>query len=385
MAIFVANDPLAVLRALRAGRESIAVQLSIARGERDANTLTNMVFFARHPERKGKKLAHGEPNFGRLSREWLDIRNRLVQPPLQPSSAQSRAPLQPSPASRAAWTERAPTTLLGVPPVDGPKEPAGYQVKYRRIRGRTVKRGLARYGGGRVDRRLKSLRDRGLFNVSDEEIDLFQRIANVETDGQIQGLNTWDSAVVSIGFMQWTLQHGKLQGWISRAPEAFRRYGIELDSSRTYWWNGKSQAAIKGAATKEELRWDGWAQRFYLAGLDEEIIAAEVALARSWIRQHLNSLKRRLRATGMLADYDLFMHHYRRSPRIRGLFQEAYNNLPLAGRNGTVSALQAAKREGTVSTERFLAILQGAIRQAYIDLDDNGENVIRKTLSGAQP
>jgi hypothetical protein len=28
--------------------------------------------------------------------------------------------------------------------------------------------------------------------------------------------------------------------------------------------------------------------------------------------------------------------------------------------------------------------LQGAIRQAYVDRDDNGENVIRKTLTGTR-
>ena len=82
----------------------------------------------------------------------------------------------------------------------------------------------------------------------------------------------------------------------------------------------------------------------------------------------------------MQADYDLFFFHYHRSPAIRGLFQETYNNLPVAAINGTIGALRTARKEGTVSTTRFLAILQGAIRQAYIKLNDNGENVIRKTL-----
>jgi hypothetical protein len=39
-----------------------------------------MIFLARHPDRKGKKLVRGEPGFDRLATEWLDMRDRLVKP-----------------------------------------------------------------------------------------------------------------------------------------------------------------------------------------------------------------------------------------------------------------------------------------------------------------
>jgi len=94
----LAELPSVVLRALRAGRESIAVQISIARGERSVNELTNMVFFARHPERKGRKLVRSERDFKRLAREWLDIRDRLVKPALlraSPPATPGRAPRAP--------------------------------------------------------------------------------------------------------------------------------------------------------------------------------------------------------------------------------------------------------------------------------------------------
>jgi hypothetical protein len=364
--------PTAVVKALQRGQEYLAIRMAIAGGRRDANTLTNMVFFARHAERRGKKLVKGEPGYQRLAGEWLDIRDRLVKPALQALP------------STGAPSGDAPARPGSAPAIGGPREPAGYRVVYRTIKGRRLKRGLARYGGGRLDQTLRDLRHRGILQVTDEEIDLFQRIANVETSGLIQGLNTWDSAVVSIGFMQWTLLYGELQEWISRAPAAFRRYGIELEPSRTYTWKSGRQKAIVGAATADELRWDGWAQRFYLAGLDPDIIAAEVQLARQVLQRHLDGLRRRLKSRGMQADYSLFLRHYRQSPAIRGLFQEAYNNLPAAALNGTLAALRAAKAQGNVGTERFLAILQGAIRQAYLDRHDNGENVIRKTLSGAQ-
>jgi hypothetical protein len=98
-----------------------------------------------------------------------------------------------------------------------------------------VPRGLGRYGGDRLDKALLALRNQGLTSITNENIDTLQRIANVETRGLIQGINTWDSAVVSIGFMQWTLQHNKVQAWVRAAESAFRRYGIALDD-RTYRW-----------------------------------------------------------------------------------------------------------------------------------------------------
>jgi Penicillin-insensitive murein endopeptidase/Putative peptidoglycan binding domain len=75
--------PETVLQALRNGLESVAIRLAIAFSFHDENTLTNLVFFARHPERKGKKLEKGEPRFKEFSQEWLDIRDRLVRPALK--------------------------------------------------------------------------------------------------------------------------------------------------------------------------------------------------------------------------------------------------------------------------------------------------------------
>lgn len=76
-----AGFPQAVLDALKRGLESVAVQLAVAGGARNENTLADLVFFARHPERGGKALKKGEPGFAKLSLEWLrDIRDRLVRP-----------------------------------------------------------------------------------------------------------------------------------------------------------------------------------------------------------------------------------------------------------------------------------------------------------------
>jgi subtilisin family serine protease len=58
------------------------VQVSIAGGLRDRDHLTNLVFFARHPQREGRPLRRDEPDFGLLSREWLQIRDAVVVPAL---------------------------------------------------------------------------------------------------------------------------------------------------------------------------------------------------------------------------------------------------------------------------------------------------------------
>lgn len=69
------------------GREALAVRQAIARGQRDAGKLTNLVFFARHPERGGRKLVKTEPRFRQLADEWLAIRDRLVKPALRAALA----------------------------------------------------------------------------------------------------------------------------------------------------------------------------------------------------------------------------------------------------------------------------------------------------------
>jgi len=72
----------AVRNALARGKAFIAVNLAIARGTRDEDKLTDLVFFERHPERRGRRLREGEPDFDTLSEEWRQIRDQLVRPPL---------------------------------------------------------------------------------------------------------------------------------------------------------------------------------------------------------------------------------------------------------------------------------------------------------------
>jgi hypothetical protein len=63
--------------------ESQMIQDAIGRGLRDEKALTDLIFFARHPERRGRKLRKGETDFNRLSEEWGLILGCLVRPALR--------------------------------------------------------------------------------------------------------------------------------------------------------------------------------------------------------------------------------------------------------------------------------------------------------------
>lgn len=76
--------------ALRRGMWSVAAGLSILGGNRDVNSLTNMIFFARHPELGGRKLRADEDA---LKREWLDIRDGIVKRAIE--AVQSRPAAAP--------------------------------------------------------------------------------------------------------------------------------------------------------------------------------------------------------------------------------------------------------------------------------------------------
>lgn len=107
------------LRRSRAGSEQALVRRAIQAGEHNPNRLTNRVFFTRHPERQGRKLSRQEPNFRQLSREWLQIRDRIVRPALsatRPTSDQSLTPSSNLPSPQTA-------TALGTLTVADPDLP----------------------------------------------------------------------------------------------------------------------------------------------------------------------------------------------------------------------------------------------------------------------
>jgi hypothetical protein len=93
--------PASVRAMLGRGLETAAIRLAMTFGVRDEARLTDLIFYTRHSERGGRRLAAKEAGFKVLRSEWLDIRDRLVRParaasvPSGPSpSLPSGAPLQ---------------------------------------------------------------------------------------------------------------------------------------------------------------------------------------------------------------------------------------------------------------------------------------------------
>ncbi|MEQ9097129.1 MAG: M15 family metallopeptidase [Phycisphaerales bacterium] len=76
---------------VRTGKEEAVVAAEIRKGNRNENTLTNRIFFARHPGRRGKLLSRSEPQYAALSAEWLSIRNDIVRPALMKQNRTTRA------------------------------------------------------------------------------------------------------------------------------------------------------------------------------------------------------------------------------------------------------------------------------------------------------
>jgi len=255
-----------------------------------------------------------------------------------------------------------------------PKIPPQFKAKKRNG---TLK-GLSRYADQRLDQSLIEIRRKYNLTLSNQEIDLFQRIANVETGGKINGINTWDSGVVSLGFMQLTLKHGKIQRWIKNSSKEFKRYGIELDAD-FYTFGRYKVSAIKGVTNPSVLRWGSWAMRFYSAGLDERIIIAEIEEARYYLKTHLARIKK---LVGQ--DYDIFFQEYRKSAHVRGMFHAAYNNLPVAAKSGTQAALMAFRSTG--DTGDFKSLLAEKIKLAYKQRNDpeGAGRLVRVTSKGSE-
>jgi peptidoglycan hydrolase-like protein with peptidoglycan-binding domain len=300
------------------------------------------------------------------------------------SSLRAGEPLEREDEAGAPQITTAPTTATTTsgpataPEAEARRVPAGFRTDTR-------KRGLIRYSGDRLDRVLDGLRKQRLVDLSDEDLDTFQRIANIETTGGTQGINTWDSAVVSIGFMQWTLEHGKIQKWIDLAPEAFKRFDIVLDPALAYRWGKQTQRGIQGVSDMELLRWGSWAERFFQVGLDEKALVAEVDLARKYLGWHLDGLRSRLTRLGVTPESQaVFARHYQASLTIRGMFQAAFNNLPAAATDAVHRALLASQPGD--DTSRFQTHLANGIRASFSarGKDQRGQHLTTRTLQGAR-
>jgi len=100
--------------ALRAGQEVNAVTLAIQKGIRNEKELSDLIFFRRHSARNGRPIARDEWNFSQLSREWLDIRDRIVRPALSAPTGPVGTPLAPLTAEEQAALQQLPALDQGM-------------------------------------------------------------------------------------------------------------------------------------------------------------------------------------------------------------------------------------------------------------------------------
>lgn len=337
-----------------------------------ASEVVDPVFFAVYPEWMGQNFGSlSAPDKARFKRNWRTIANELI-------------------------TERRERVLRSglIPSLGGDTVSFGFKhAKYGSLAGLIPDPDYGLYNTGRLDTILGDLHRRGKISITQDELDIFQRIANVETSGKIHTLNTYDSALVTIGFMQFTLHVGKIQEWIKLNETAFRRYGIELSSDEKYTFRSEDRSwteqAIKGVpnSRKEELRWNGWAERFYYAGLDEDIIIAQVTLAKQYLTGHLNGLKSRLKkhhGDSNNTKYNLFKTtYYERDAYVRGLFQESYNNNP---QNSTICVSNALDNldDGNVSISHFLEKYKEQLVPKYHRKKKNEDKTLAKNPDGTQ-
>jgi hypothetical protein len=333
---------------VRQGAISMQVALAIVTGQRDANTLTNLVFYAKHPELPvGYKIQRHERD---LAQQWVDIKERIIRPLLQA--------LGTGPVSAGAPAGPSPTVTV---PIAQPRATPLSVNDDRAYKYHSKYGGYSRYGGGRLETRLRELRDQGKLSISDGDIELLQRISHVETGGCVQALNSWDDVYMSIGFMQWPLVFGKLQRLIARAPDAFRRYGIELDPTRRYsikrsYPRPETPIALKGVGHPRELRSLNWAKRFYAAGLDPEIVAREAELALEVIAEQRREIEKSLRRP---------IPHYDESSALRALIQETNNHRPAWLKELLKRAIAQYTSSGASGAAHFLELVRASIRSFY--------------------
>lgn len=321
-----------------------------------ATSLGNIVRTA-HPELVGKTLEKmTKAEKGLFKSKWIMVRTEL-------------------------FAARKSLVMQGLLPVLGGAEvPFGFvKVKRGNYEGLRPDTAYPLYRTERLDKTLQLLYNQGKITITQEELDLFQRIANVETSGFIQTLNTYDAGVVSIGFMQFTLHVGKIQEWIKLDEVAFRRFGIELDPVEKYTFteggHTEQYSAIKGVPQSriDELRRNGWAERFYYAGLDADVIIAEVKLAKDYLQRHLKDFKARLKDNALYDNF--FNNYYSNSTYVKALFQESYNNNPSKATSAIKETLQHVNVKNLAAMDDFLVKYKELLMSRYSGL-------VEKTATG---
>jgi phosphatidylserine/phosphatidylglycerophosphate/cardiolipin synthase-like enzyme len=207
--------------------------------------------------------------------------------------------------------------LLNIP-IQSISSPASGNQTIDGVTYRKIRQGWDVASKDSIKDRLMELKQNGKLDISLNEIEMLRLISIPESDQRVNSVNSYDSAFMSMGFLQFTIRYGELQRVIAKAPDAFRKYGIELDSTGIYVVENDRSRAIKNAPDIHELRSIDWAVKFYKAGLDDEVVKAQVYEARNIMDTFLKK-----------DDPRHYLDRYReKEPRLWAFIFEAHNSRP---------------------------------------------------------
>ena len=204
-------------------------------------------------------------------------------------------------------------------------------------------------------------------------------------------MSSVDNAFMSMGYMQWPVLFykpiGKLQRLAAKAPNAFKKYGIELDKTRHYnftigGYKDKS-IAFKGINNPNELHSLKWAKRFLCAGLDLDIVVAETKLALVVVDESRKKIERYLKRAKTAKGKDLdrvFSYYYNRSVMLKALVQETFNHRPAYLYKIMLKVTKQAKGK-SLTDQAFLDLTRKETKKYYAAKGKakSGENMVNKT------
>jgi peptidoglycan hydrolase-like protein with peptidoglycan-binding domain len=221
------------------------------------------------------------------------------------------------------------------------------------VRFKKKKKGWAAYGGGPLKEKLYALRQTGRLSISPNEIEMFRLVSIPESGGLVNAINSWDNMYMSMGFIQLTIRYYELAQVIKQAPDGFRKHGIELDPGRKYFPDEKNSIAIKNAPNIEDLRSLEWAKRFFKAGLEDDVIVAQIQVG----RRILQTIRSRFDKNNYL---DRFNDQY---PNLWAFIYEAHNSRPAPLNQALRHAIAKASAASTTDPIAFGKILIEQLKQ----------------------
>jgi hypothetical protein len=116
------TGPAALAAIQAAGLTTAALRLLVTQGHTDRVALSNLAFWAAHPDQFGQKLESDQPGFRQLAADWVRLRDTAVAEALRSPAASAPAPTGTTGPTQAT-TGPTPTTTGPTPTTTGANQP----------------------------------------------------------------------------------------------------------------------------------------------------------------------------------------------------------------------------------------------------------------------